>query len=555
MKAQGIVEFALVLPVLLVLVFGVIEAGRLLFIYGATTSASREAARYGSAVGRNAGGFARFRDCAGIRESAQRIGGLAGIPENAIVIDYVDGASPPNVVYPDCPVGGVGPGSVTLGTRVRVRIGAQYSPLVPLVPLQGFTINSTTARTIIRDINVGTAEPPPTDTPTPTLTPTNTNTPTPTSTPTETPTPTATFTATPIGAATATPTFTPAPPVVAFSAENQSASESAGTVNVELRLSGLYFEDVVVPFSVGGTAAIEQDFSFAPVYTVVIPANSLTATIQLALVNDQIDEENESISLSIGTPENAFKGSPDFYTLTVEDDDTATVSFAANGTSVTEAAIQVPIEVRLSTYVSRDVIVNFSIGGDASLSNDYTIDPPGMLVIPAGSLSANIVVSPIYDNDYGELDETLVLSMGTIVNAVPGPYTSHTIIIEAWVCPSAPNPFFGTGGSKDILSWNLTSPDPIATLKLEYVQLSWPAGSDANVVGISFGTTIWSNHPGAPPENLRVDTPAPVWSGAFGSKTMQFKFNRFPKSAPGRFYFLTAKFENCPPMTGFIASP
>jgi hypothetical protein len=42
--AQGMVEFALVLPLLLVLVYGVIEAGRLLFIYSATQTASREAA-------------------------------------------------------------------------------------------------------------------------------------------------------------------------------------------------------------------------------------------------------------------------------------------------------------------------------------------------------------------------------------------------------------------------------------------------------------------------------------------------------------------------------
>ncbi len=34
-KGQGLVEFALVIPILLLLVFGIIEAGRLLFIYSA----------------------------------------------------------------------------------------------------------------------------------------------------------------------------------------------------------------------------------------------------------------------------------------------------------------------------------------------------------------------------------------------------------------------------------------------------------------------------------------------------------------------------------------
>ena len=55
-RAQGLVEFALVLPILLVLMMGLIEFGRLLFIYSAAATASREAVRYGSAAGENPGG-------------------------------------------------------------------------------------------------------------------------------------------------------------------------------------------------------------------------------------------------------------------------------------------------------------------------------------------------------------------------------------------------------------------------------------------------------------------------------------------------------------------
>jgi Flp pilus assembly protein TadG len=44
---QGFVEFALILPVLLLLMFGVIEFGRLLFIYTEVSNATREAVRFG----------------------------------------------------------------------------------------------------------------------------------------------------------------------------------------------------------------------------------------------------------------------------------------------------------------------------------------------------------------------------------------------------------------------------------------------------------------------------------------------------------------------------
>ena len=46
--AQGMVEFALILPLLLLVVFGIIELGRLLVIYSSVGTASREAARYAS---------------------------------------------------------------------------------------------------------------------------------------------------------------------------------------------------------------------------------------------------------------------------------------------------------------------------------------------------------------------------------------------------------------------------------------------------------------------------------------------------------------------------
>jgi Flp pilus assembly protein TadG len=48
---QGMVEFALTLPMLMLLMLGIIEFGRLLFTYSAVTTPAREAARCGSSAG------------------------------------------------------------------------------------------------------------------------------------------------------------------------------------------------------------------------------------------------------------------------------------------------------------------------------------------------------------------------------------------------------------------------------------------------------------------------------------------------------------------------
>lgn len=50
-RAQAIVEFAIVLPVLMMLLVGILEVGRLIYMYAAVNNASREASRYGSAIG------------------------------------------------------------------------------------------------------------------------------------------------------------------------------------------------------------------------------------------------------------------------------------------------------------------------------------------------------------------------------------------------------------------------------------------------------------------------------------------------------------------------
>ncbi|RCK77066.1 MAG: hypothetical protein ANABAC_3491 [Anaerolineae bacterium] len=208
---QGLVEFALIFPLLLLLIFGVIEIGRAFYVYIVVTSTSREAARYGSAVGTSENGVPFYRDCAGIRQAANRIAILANIPDQDIVIEYLH---PDGSLYGSCAVGTVmGPASTQLGDRIVVRVKGTFHSIVPLQPLQDFEIHSRTVRTIVKDVAVGTADLPLVSTPTKTSTPTETSTPLPTNTATSTPTPTETptFTPTPTPTLTPTETLTPTP--------------------------------------------------------------------------------------------------------------------------------------------------------------------------------------------------------------------------------------------------------------------------------------------------------------------------------------------------------
>jgi Flp pilus assembly protein TadG len=155
--AQAMVEFALVLPILLLIIYGILEVGRLLFIYSSVVSAARQAARYGAAAGLNTnGGVPRYRDCAGMRTAAQRVGFIDKIEDADILIWHDEGEEKNQVAY--CAPGSVSDSSFqpSIGntSRVRVQVSTQYTPIVPLVPLQPLTISSVSARTILVSVQL-----------------------------------------------------------------------------------------------------------------------------------------------------------------------------------------------------------------------------------------------------------------------------------------------------------------------------------------------------------------------------------------------------------------
>lgn len=161
-KAQGLVEFALALPVLLLILFGIIGFGHLFFVYSSTVAASREAARFGAAVGVTEDNIPRFQDCDAIRASAVRIGTFAGVANTvaSVAIQYDEGEE--GTEYGSCPVGGTSGEDVPLGDRIVVTVTVPYRSIVPLVNIPSFNLTATTRRTIVRSLAVGeapTAEP------------------------------------------------------------------------------------------------------------------------------------------------------------------------------------------------------------------------------------------------------------------------------------------------------------------------------------------------------------------------------------------------------------
>ncbi len=219
-------------------------------------------------------------------------------------------------------------------------------------------------------------------------------------------------------------------PTVQLGAAAQAVSESAGTVSLAVLLSNPTAWDVTVPFTVTGTATgggVDYTIGGSPL---TIPAGSTTATIPLTILNDALNEADETVIVTLGKPTNATAGATAAETVTIQDDDPLPqVAFATAAAHGPEDLTAVSLAVTLSAPSGRRVTVDYAVtGGTATDGVDYTL-APGTLTFAPGQTSAMIPLAVIEDLLH-ELDETVVVSLSNPGNATLGANagTTYTIL-------------------------------------------------------------------------------------------------------------------------------
>ncbi|MBK8396633.1 MAG: hypothetical protein IPL26_15540 [Leptospiraceae bacterium] len=222
------------------------------------------------------------------------------------------------------------------------------------------------------------------------------------------------------------------PPTVAFSATTSNGSESATTVTIPVTLSGAYSQAVTVGYSVtGGTATSGgTDFTLAA-GTLTFNPGTTSQDISIAVVNDALDEVNETIQITLASPTVATLGTNTVHTYTINDDDpTPTVAFNATTSNGGEATTAVTIPVSLSAASGQTVTVGYSVTGGTATSGgtDFTL-AAGTLTFVAGDTSEDISIT-INNDSATELDETIIITLATPTNSTLGTNTIHTYTIN-----------------------------------------------------------------------------------------------------------------------------
>ena len=151
--------------------------------------------------------------------------------------------------------------------------------------------------------------------------------------------------------------------------------------------------------------------------TITIPAGSTSATIDVAVIGDSVDEPNETINVTLDNPKNASISGDPTGVLTIVDDD-ATPSLSINDVSYTESgsAGDAIFTVTLSAASSQHVTVNYeSSNGTANAGSDYT-GVSGTVTIFAGRTTQAFNV-PVLVDTLDEAPETATMTLSNPSNA------------------------------------------------------------------------------------------------------------------------------------------
>ena len=232
-------------------------------------------------------------------------------------------------------------------------------------------------------------------------------------------------------------------PIASFTTASQSELEDVGTMTITVQIDQVSGLDTSIPFTLGGTATegAGNDYTITP-SPVVIPAGDLTTTLSIVVNDDLLYEADETVVVTMGTPTNADKGSPDVHTATILDNDLPpTVAFTSAGQLGAEDVGTMTVTLQLDMVSGLDTTIPFTLGGTATegAGNDYTITP-SPVVIPAGDLTTTIIIY-VNDDNLTEDPETIIITMGTPINATKGSPDVHTATILASLCTCDPDAF------------------------------------------------------------------------------------------------------------------
>ena len=221
-------------------------------------------------------------------------------------------------------------------------------------------------------------------------------------------------------------------PSLEFKSASSFANESLLSTSIEVVLTTPQAKDVTVQFVITGTASSGGVDHNSADGTLTIPSGKTTGAIVITgVVDDALDEDDETIVITLTNPMNAILGSNSVHTYTINDNDALpSLSFISSSSNGAESDKRTSLQVELSAVSERDISVDYVLSGTASGGGIDHGSADGTLTIPSGKTTGAIEITGIVDDALDEDDETIAITLTNPMNAILGSNAVHTYTIN-----------------------------------------------------------------------------------------------------------------------------
>jgi len=217
-------------------------------------------------------------------------------------------------------------------------------------------------------------------------------------------------------------------PTVSFSTNIFTIDEYTSQALITAILSAPSGRTLSVNYaSSNGTAIAGSDYS-AVSGTLTFASGQVSRSFSVPILDDLIDEPNETVRLYLSNPTNAVLGANSSATLVIVDDEPPPASFTTDNFLVSDGAGAATISVRLNTPFAQTVFIGYATSnGTAQAGSDY-VAAVGTLTFPSGETNEDFVI-PLLAGPPKQTNETILLRLTSLNNATPGQFMNATLTI------------------------------------------------------------------------------------------------------------------------------
>ena len=215
--------------------------------------------------------------------------------------------------------------------------------------------------------------------------------------------------------------------------------EDGGSLAFMVALDAASAKTVTVAYEVAaGTATAGDDYTAVPDATLTFAARTTTRTVSVALIDDEVHEPDETLTLKLSGPTNATVADAAATGTIREDEAVPLVALGLDPAAIEESGGISVVTASLSGTSSQRVTVTVTAAaGTGAVAGDFGQTGTTLMIEPGSTASVGTVRMTAVDNDVDSPDKTVTVT-GTVTggNGVAAPAARNLTIVDDEATPA-----------------------------------------------------------------------------------------------------------------------